>query len=278
MMFELNTSGEVYVWHRLFLLLSMERTTAFLLDLEFAPLEHVEVIREVSRDFVRQFCDIELKLFEAYSISSVGKQLYDETYAELVARIGADATAAFCRWGNLLTLDPLLKQRLLSIWVFTLAKLIKDKSGLMAQLPAELQQKALMIKAVILRHERELAGIREALRILETIPKDEWDQEAYRIYNGSQRADLTDVENIISPLDTLYSHMNSFKIRTAWRQIKLVLNDAEFDAFTSWVAGQKYLKPPNRMNQYLKPPNQMSIFDSISAPELAALLQQIAKG
>lgn len=236
------TDHHLYKWHRLFLLLSLERISLFLPQIEFPLTQHLPVLRPMARVFIRQFYIIEPQLLVEGQVSQAGRDLFDKTYQELAAKIGQPDAQVFCQWGNNLLVDSPVETELLTLWEDLFIHLTDKEKESRLHLPDVLRAKSFVIKAVTAWLKVDLRGLYDALDILESAPKNPWDLAAYRVYNQGDRRDMTEVPLNLSPLEYFEQVIYYVKIRTAFNQIRSVLDEPEYAALLEWISAQPALE------------------------------------
>ena len=235
-MFRLDDNG-VYTWHHLFLLLSLESITPFLQEINFPVERYIGDIRQFSRTFVQRFFDIEADVFSGGKVSGIGASLFNDTYEELSKNLGQDVTDIFCNWGNQLRIDTPFERTLLKLWEQVFTKTVHTEEAGQLNLSEVLEQKSLVVEAVVLKFKTELQGIYDALDLLEQAPKSDWDLKAYRTYNLGDRRNIPSVQIKQSPLDYFEAVVTFVKIHTAVCKINSLISTSELEIMLDWVNG-----------------------------------------
>ncbi len=229
------TADNLYDWQYLFLLLSMERVMMFLTDLNFPFLDQLPMIRAIARSFTRDFYRVELELFADGEISRAAADLFSATYEELVRRLGPEAALRFCDWANQMQMDRRLEWALDHLWYDLLIPWARTSSDRPTFEPRRFQD---TVKAIVARCDGELNGMTDALDIIDVIPVDGWDAEAYRFYNQGHRRSIGLDGLTASPLGYLEALLTYMRICRALCQIVQLATDDELDTLIDWIDAQ----------------------------------------
>jgi hypothetical protein len=229
------TADNLYDWQYLFLLISMERVAMFLGDINFPFLDQMAIIRAIARSFTRDFYRVELELFADGDISRAAHDLFNATYDELVRRLGPEAALRFCAWANQMQMDRRLEWALDHLWYDLLVPWAHTGSERVTVEPRGFQD---MVKAIVLRCDGELKGTYDALDIIDVIPVEGWDAEAYRFYNQGHRRSIPLDGMTASPLGYLEALLTYTRICRALCQITQLSTAGELDALIDWIDAQ----------------------------------------
>lgn len=252
-MFELDDL-QIYKWHKLFMFLSMERTKAFLFDIQFPNTAQINVIQQIAKVFVRKFYEIERNLFKYGKLSEQTIQLFDDTSQALIDKIGLDEAQRFCDWGNQILMDTPFEKALWKLWDNNLHKLfhhtLSDYQELL-QLP---KNDAHLLQTVVLRYHYGFKGMMESLDFVEALPKAEQDLYIYRLYNLGDRRDI-DLQDVsiesMSPLTYLETIIDYMMYKQILCHIKAILSDEGLTLFQKWVSSTLEDEDALLINQYI---------------------------
>ncbi len=233
-MFNLSADN-LYDWHYLFLLVSMERVALFLSDLDFPFLDQLVTLRGVAQSFTRDFYRVELELFADGKVSRAAFDLFSATYDELARMLGPEAAARFCDWGNRMQMDRRLEWALDHLWYDLLVPWAHTRSDGPVIASRRFQD---TVKAVVIRCDGELKGTYDALDIVDLIPVDGWDAEAYRFYNQGHRRAVGLEGMTASPLGYLEALLTYTRICRALCQIVQLARVDELDSLIDWIDAQ----------------------------------------
>ena len=230
-MFNLSADN-LYDWHYLFLLISMDRVGVFLADLHFPLSDRIDVVRDVARGFVRAFYTRELDLLVRGQLSQAAADLFAATYDELARRLETEAAARFRDWGNRMQMDRTLEWSLDHLWYDVFVPWAHTSDGPpMAASPAFQG----MVKAVVIRCDGALKGLYDALDVVDSIPVDGWDAEAYRYYNQGHRRQVEASRMTASPLGYLEALITYTRLYAALCQIRDLASPDDFEALIAWI-------------------------------------------
>lgn len=223
----------VYTWHRLFLMLSLERTQILLQAISFPTDLDVRATQPIFRAFVKDFYNLENLIFSGQKISSQGFELFSRTYDTLSNFLGQNIANEFCQWGNLLKLDKPIEKSLLIMWNQGFNEIYNntiDSEDISINIGIESEH----LKILIYLYNSKLKVFYDTIDKLEVLPKDDWDAEAYRIYNiGSRREDT--VEILKSPLEYLEGVIEYVQIREAVYHVGKIMNKMNIGILTNWL-------------------------------------------
>lgn len=226
------TADNLYDWHYLFLLISMDRVAIFLSDLHFPLIGQIDTVRDVARTFVRDFYADELTLLVRGQLSRAASDLFAATYDELARRIGSSAAARFCDWGNRMQMDRTLEWALDHLWY----DVFVPWANAVETRPMEASQAfRSLVRASVIRCDAELKGTYDALDIVDSIPVDGWDAEAYRYYNQGHRRQVDPSGMTASPLGYLEALLTYTRICTALCQVQDLAGRADLEALIVWI-------------------------------------------
>lgn len=229
------TADNVYDWHTLFLLVSMERVAMFLSDLNFPFVDQLPILHAIARSFVRHFYQIEPELFSQGEVSRAAFDLFSETYEELARRLGPETSARFCDWGNRMQMDRKLEWVLDHLWYDLLVPWAHATDSRPTVMPHSFHD---TVKAIVIRCDGELKGTCDALDIVDLIPVDGWDAEAYRFYNQGHRRKVEIEAMTASPLGYLEALLTYTRICSALCQIVQLATGDELDSLIDWIDTQ----------------------------------------
>ncbi len=211
-------------WFTLFRLLSMERVTPFLDEMK---LDFVDII--VIRPYARQYV-------ETYEITWEEDGLLQYTLNQIAKATDESTALALYDWGvNKFPCGSEGARE--SSWGALLQRLagVGNRESPPLPLPED------KVKAII-QIVRDYIGVAEDEQRLwdrvaaaEAQPHSEWDK---RIYSGY----LSDT----TPLDWVIGTIKFHRVRRAWEQMKLMLNESELDILLQWgrLLGKEMDMPP----------------------------------
>ncbi len=229
------SADNIYDWHYLFLLISMDRVAIFLPDLGFPFLDEIDAVRATARGFVRRFYNAELGIFERDQVSRVGLDLFTATYEELARRLGPAAAARFCDWGNRMQMDRMLEWALDQLWYDLLVPWAHTTDNHSLAAPDAFQG---ALQAIVLRCDAALKGTYDALDVVDNIPAEGWDAEAYRYYNQGHRRKVDRARMTASPLGYLEALITCTRICQALCEIKSLAAPDELMSLIKWIDRQ----------------------------------------
>jgi hypothetical protein len=235
LMFNL-TADNLYDWQVLFLLISMERVTLFLGDLNFPFFNQLPMIQASARSFTRDFYEVELDLFSDGEISRAARDLFTATYDELARRLGPGAALRFCDWANRMQMDRRLEWALDHFWY----DLFVPWAHTGGDHPPVIEPRRFQdtVKAIVARCDGDLKGMVEAVDIIDVIPLEGWDADAYRFYNQGHRRTIGLDGMTASPLGYLEALLTYTRICRALCQIVEVASQDELDTLIDWIDTQ----------------------------------------
>lgn len=186
--------NQMYVWHKIFMVLSLDKTFPFLFDIGFPLDSQFREIQEISRSFLKKFFDNEALLYEENRPSKLAENLFTEAYETLRSQIGDESANQFCKWGNRLKLDTEIESKLLKWW-----------SGLKEETKDIGENEAISLTVIILinRYDNYLNAIYSALDYAERASQNSWEKIANEMYNIGDDRRNPRVGFIGNPLDFL---------------------------------------------------------------------------
>lgn len=229
------TADNIYDWQTLFLLISMERVAMFLSDLNFPYIDQLPMFRVIARSFVRSFYQVEPELFAQGELSRPAFELFSTTYEELARKLGPEAAARFCDWSNRMQMDRRLEWVLDHLWYDLLVPWAHTTDSTPTIAPRRFHD---TVKAMVIRCDGELRGTSDALDIVDVIPVDGWDAEAYRFYNQGHRRTVEVESMTASPLGYLDALLTYTRICSTLCQVVQLASGDELDSLIDWIDAQ----------------------------------------
>ncbi len=186
--------NQMYVWHKIFMVLSLDKTFPFLSDIGFPLYGQFLEIQGISRSFVKKFFDKESLLYEGNRPSKLAENLFTEAYETLRLQVGDESADHFCKWGNQLKLDTEIEYKLLKWWSELKEETIDIGEG---------ESTFLTARMLINRYENYLNAIYSALDHAERTPQNSWEKMANEMYNTGDDRRIPRVGFVGNPLDFL---------------------------------------------------------------------------
>ena len=171
-----NYHSQLFAWYDIFLVLGLDKTHPFLVDMDFPVYAQYREVQIISRQFVKKVFDNVLVLFDKNHPSQTAQNLFQEVYTTLAHQIGEENTQSFCRWGNALRLNSKQDKTLNRFW----DKLLIASRTDSRQHPDDAEMYPL--RMLINRYNHSLRTIYHDIDTMETALLTEWDELAYKWY------------------------------------------------------------------------------------------------
>lgn len=201
--------NQKYKWYELFLVISLDRFSPFMTDIDFPLPNHLEDVQKLARNFINKFVAINQKV-TSQDINDRFKELFKDIVDELNIVLGKENTNIFLEWGNEFETGS-KEHSLFMFWESkTLRKLIdfRDYDDSLSQENFNLYN----FYTLLIRCEKYLDGVFNTIDAVELMPKTDWDTKAYKIYHVGANREY-EVEGLYhSPLSALSTFIRYTKI------------------------------------------------------------------
>ena len=172
--------NNLFTWYNLFLVLGLDKSFPFLVDIGFPLHDTYWQIQQLSQDFVKKMFEHEMELFYIGEPSAVSKKLFQDFYTVLEERIGEENAQTFCNWGHKLMhdtkLDTKFEHKLSPFW-WDLRKASRADT---ITHPNDPQMRPL--RMLIERYNYHQRVMCDAFDDIEDFPKNDWEELAYTLY------------------------------------------------------------------------------------------------
>jgi hypothetical protein len=231
-------------WYRIFILLSIEKTEAFLEALYFPANLPIEPIRMYSRELIKNFARVDFRF--------VGRATYEvciffeEAYHELSSIIGKPAVDQLADWGNSLIFEGDLADSLSSaeshFWT-----LMKSPDAL-PTLPPE---SAARIREIHEVYRKEARAVRSWVHAAEAQPQDAW--EAFAVADSSGGPEYnSDPSQYIHPFMYLHTMISNHEFVALIRSIQDAVPADDFRKLDTIIENIITKKAPHQVYKSLE--------------------------
>ncbi len=245
------TDPLAYLWFDIFAVLSWERFDQFLDEIEFPLSADISLLRPTAREFVTGFATMPTYAYEAGHLIDKAQQLFDQTNAALISKLGDVKANTLYRWGNQLNLDRRLESALWFASEILFQILVRDWQAWETKV-LSLSTPTVALLQSLIRNDR--AARKELGNLIDAIDnaahEDHWGKALYS-FAGTIWKDERKNETPVYTSDILWGWVRYYRMRSLIRTLRDSLNQEElvalneiFRSHPNWIKAQSRPSPP----------------------------------